>query len=253
MQQLTCTRVQPVGGCVQDALAPLCPLSGGVQYACYNMRSSSCYSMRTTARRRRGTNLYPCLPACYSVVPCSAVRARRRTVLRCRLAGESAPLARAQRARCDEPVHSCCGCRWRAQHSRVAWALRRTRAASAKHRRKRARERGLTREMRRRLLPTNSHVARLMRKCRLLPRNQVQEASSSMLQARGEEPPLPSEPCHEGNQRTNVALRQVPHTEIPLGTSPGTTRQFGQSRRCRSDQHQHQAARPQSNREETNA
>lgn len=201
---------------VPGAFIPFCPLGGGVQNACYNMRSSSCYSMRSTARRRRGTKLYPCLPACSSAVPCSAARARRRTVLRCRLAGVSAPLARAQWARCDESAHSCCGCRWSGQHSRVARVPRRTRAASAKHRPRRARERGLTREMRRRLLPSSSHAARLMRKCWLLPRNQLQGASSSMLQARGDEPPLSSDPCHEGNRRTNGALRQVPHTEIPL-------------------------------------
>ena len=201
-------------GHVPGVFIPFCPLGGGVQNACYNMRSSSCYSMRSIARRRRGKKLYPCLPACSSVVPCSAARARRRTVHRCRLAGVIAP--RAQWARCDEPAHSCCGCRWSGPHSRVARAPRRTRAASAKHRPKRARERCLTREMRRRLLPTSSHAARLMRKCWLLPRNHLQEDSSSMLQACGDEPPLPSGPSHEENRRTNGTLRQVPHTEIPL-------------------------------------
>lgn len=201
MQQATCTRVQPRYGHAPSASTPLRPLSGGARIAWYNMHSSSCYSMSSAARRRLGTKLGPCLFACSPIMPRSGARARRRIVTRCRLAGVNAPVVCGERAGCDDSAHSCCGSRWNGQLARAIRAQGRTRAASPTHRPRRPREHGLTPEMRRRLPPANSHAARLMRKSRLLPRNQVQEGSWSKPRACGEEPPpsggrAVSEPKH---------------------------------------------------------
>lgn len=214
----TCSRVQPRDGYALDGLTPFRPLAGGARSSCYS--KISCYSMRTTARWRHGPKLCPSLPACSSAEIRSADEARRRTVMRCRLPGASAPLACAEWARCDDSAHSCCGC-WRSgKHSRGVRALRRTRATSPMLRLRTARERGLTHEVRWRLRPASSHVARLMRTCRLLPRSQVVEDSPSKSSARGEEPPLPASRAARGAEAPHVLMRQESRPRSTLALTP---------------------------------
>lgn len=97
MPQSTCTRVQPLDGCVPGVLAPLRPLSEGVRNACYSMRSS-CYSMSSTARRLRGATHCMRLLACCSAVLQSATWFSAQGLAEGRSGGGASPVSRARRA-----------------------------------------------------------------------------------------------------------------------------------------------------------
>lgn len=165
------------------------PLGRGPENAFHTMRSRACNNMLSAARRRRDTDLCPCLLACYSCVPRSGSRTLRRTATRCHSMDVAAPLLRAERTRCNDAGNPC-GWRWNGQDSRPRWPRRTNRRGTPRHREQRARKRELAYELRRCLLPALSPVARLLWKCRLLPRNQVHRDPSSTLGDSAEEPPL---------------------------------------------------------------
>lgn len=240
MQPRTCTRVQPMDAHAPCALTPLCALSGGVQSSYYSMRTS-CYSMSPTATWRGGARHGPCLSACSLAVARTTEGTRRRTVTQRHSERETAPMVCVERARCDDVTHSRSGGRRKVRRSRSGWPLRLARAASPKHQMRKARERGFAHRTKRSLWSASSHPTRLMRRCRLLPRNQVHQDSSSKAPRNAEEPPLPASRAARGAEESNgFALAPETAPEVPLGASSATARQFGQSRPCRPGQHQHQ-------------
>ena len=189
MQLRTCARVQPVDGCVQGTLTPCGPLFGGVRNACYNMRSSSCYTTHSAARRRRGSKLCSCLSACSSVVARSIARAPRRTAIRCYLVREATLIFCAERGQRGFQV--CNGCplrmsRWEFTTTtpRGAHAFSRT---SPRRRARKAERACRVRRDRSRSFPYGAIQQRRVRW--LLARNQIQHAAPTRKGQEAEEPP----------------------------------------------------------------
>jgi hypothetical protein len=190
MQQRTCTRVQPVDGCVPGASTPLPPLSGEARNAWYNMRRSSCYSMRATARRWRGSTRWASLLACCSVVLHVFVLGPKQRPVRGLSGGGTAPVLKAKGVLIGLVVCPC----WHAQRggrdfTRIvsrgedrSWCSRPRRRARQAQRPCRPR-----REYERALLYGSIRQRRL----RWLPvRNQPQHKASVRIGQEAEEPPI---------------------------------------------------------------
>jgi hypothetical protein len=190
MQWRTCARIQPVDGCVQGTLTPCGPLFGGVRDACCNMRSSSCYTTHSAARRRRRPKLCSCLSACSSVVACSIARAPRRTATRCYPVREATLVFCAERGQRGFQV--CKGCPLRM--SRWEFTTTTPRGAHAFSRtflRRRARKVERACRVRQARARSFSYGAIQQRRVRwLLARNQLQHAAPTRKGQEAEEPPL---------------------------------------------------------------
>jgi len=254
MQWPTCTQVQPLDDQLQELSTRCQPHPEGSAIA-WLRRSLACCNMLAPASWRRAAMPCPSLSACSSVMPGFMERVLRGTAARRHSPRVAASQLAAEATQGDVLLHSRSSSRGNEQNSGTCTSRRRIRRGAPTHREPRARKRSLPHEPRRRLLPALSPVARLLWRCRLLPRNHVHRDPSSTLGDGAEEPPLPASRTATETEwscglRTQSTMRPTNRrTQLNRVSAFGSQhdkpgRQQGQTAHSRTHNHQERGREP---------